>query len=266
MKTKAVFFFVSAVFATVFCPASSWASTVYKFDAVKKQVYLRDVNSLELSLNMPVCLYSGVSQVGCGKITGLVKNAAVIFLKETNFAPNPGLEIAIRPSEKVPSSTASVSESFNKSSSLAMGIAAGVTAGANYFYPSLHVQVVIAREWTLGLMPMFARSYNSTSSLTGVGGYLTASYYHTHSALRGLEFELGAGAFGLSGTTPTLTQNLLAPGVKATVGWRGRALWDLGLDLGVAAGIQYLWTPANSLQITFAGLLPLLNAYVGYSF
>jgi hypothetical protein len=242
------------------------AANVYKYDSAKQVIFLKEVNSTDLAVDAEVCLYTGKLLTGCGKVTGLVRNAAVVALKEVKETPVVGAEVAIRASGRGLSSTAAMTETFNKPTALTMGLAAGITAGATYFYPNLHVQLVVARNWTIGLMPMFAKSISGSSTVTAYGGYLTVGYYHTHSALRGLEFEVGGGAFSIEGTSAGVSQSVFAPGGKATVGWRGKALWDLGLDLGVAAGVQYISIPANTVTIAFSGLVPMLNAYVGYSF
>jgi hypothetical protein len=48
--------------------------------------------------------------------------------------------------------------------------------------------------------------------------------------------------------------------------WRGKALWGLGLDIGLGAGAQYVFTGARTVTSGFVGLLPLFTAYLGYSF
>ena len=58
---------------------------------------------------------------------------------------------------------------------------------------------------------------------------------------------------------------------EATVGWRGKAHWALGIDIGVAAGFQYVaedstFASAVATANDFHGILPLFQLSLGYSF
>ena len=79
-------------------------------------------------------------------------------------------------------------------------------------------------------------------------------------------FEGGVGLFHVDAKAATIQSNQTTFGGKLSAGWRGRALWDLGLDIGVEAGLQYVSTNTQNLDISFSGVLPLISAYIGYSF
>jgi len=243
------------------------AASIIKYDPSRRMIFLREVNTSSVMLEEPVCIYAGTTLMGCGRVSAISSSAASVSMDEMKMQPYAGTEVSMKSSRRSPSSTADVSETFNKNqASKTLGLALGITAGTKYFYPNAHIQLVVSRDWTVGLMPMFANYSANSNSVSGYGGYLTVSYYHTHSALRGLEFEGGIGYFSIKGVAGAIEETGSGLGGKATVGWRGKALWDLGLDLGVAGGLQYLNIQTATLETSFNGLLPMITAYVGYSF
>src|SRR5262249_45179098 len=143
-------------------------------------------------------------------------------------------------------------------------------AGFSYYYPVINAQYALTKDISIGIEPMFA-SYGhndglTSSSISAVGAYVTGSYYYTHSCFRGLIFSGGLGLINISGSAGPVTDKSTAIAMRGTVGWRGKALWDLGLDIGVEGGLQYIGYSSSTLNITFSGILPMVTAFVGYSF
>lgn len=146
-------------------------------------------------------------------------------------------------------------------------IALGLTAGHNYFYPNMHFQLALTRNWSLGLMPVYASYTQNNNSVKFYGGFATLTYYHTHFAFKGFNFELGAGYFSIGAKTDTIAEQTVNPvAVKLTAGWRGRAVIGVPVDIGASLGGQYVFLDTAPLDISYKKLLPMLSVYVAYPF
>ncbi len=254
---------VVALSIPLFCPAA----TVKKFDPKTNMLSLGDVKSRELEVEELVCLFEKQELVGCGTVMSLTPATADLLMDKVKKTPVPEMVVILRGGTRSLASTNETTENFGQTPSKNLSISAGMTAGLNYFYPDAHIQLALSRNFSVGVMPMFSSYTGNGNAIQGYGGYLTMSYYHTHSVFRGLAFEGGVGAYNVKASSGSISESNNALAGKFTVGWRGKALWDLGLDIGVAGGVQYIGLTNNTqLDVSFRGFLPLLTAYVGYAF
>lgn len=221
-----------------------------------------------------VCLYQDYMLNGCGAITEVRAGSLGIVLTEQSKPILPGKSIRIVKDTRRPVTTESVSAKMPASNAKNINLALGITAGTNYFYPNAHIQLALGRNWSIGVMPMFA-SYetDATSDVTAYGAYLTLTYYYTHFAFKGVQFEGGIGLNSshiqqaATTTLGAVDDKQTSPAVKFTIGWAGRALWDLGLDIGVAAGVQYIGFDDTYVKdYHLSGIVPLMSAYLAYGF
>lgn len=244
------------------------AGQITKVDSKGSQLWVSDFTVNELRISDSVCLFQNKSLLGCGTVNALTTQTAGVRITErkvTSFYA--GAQVTLRKNTRSPATAESLTEKFmepNKQAIADLGL--GLTAGFNYFYPMLHLQIAVTRDWSIGIMPAFASYAQGTSSVRFYGGYLTATYYHTHYAFKGLNFEGGLGFFNLTATAGSISQSSSPFAAKATVGWRGKALVGVPLDLGLAAGVQYIFASTAPLSISFNSLLPLLAGYISYSF
>lgn len=254
---------------------SSFASTFQSYNSSNRQMTLDEVPSRSLKIQQRICVYKKEGLVGCGRVNELYANSAILIMDNDVTPPVRTSYVQLKAmvaSEKanidktVPSSTEEVTNTYGSASARSVSISAGMNAGLNYYYPSLHLQVAISRSFSLGLSPMYGSYKNDGNEVTGYGGYFTIGYYHTHWVFRGLEFEGGIGIFDITAKNPTIEASTSAVAGKFTVGWRGRGLWDLGLDLGVAGGLQYIHHSQDVIDVSLKDVVPLLSAYIGYSF
>lgn len=142
-------------------------------------------------------------------------------------------------------------------------LSGGTSISFSFFYPVVSLQYAVNPHWAIGLSPMLLFAGSNGASLFGFGGYGTVNYYGQGN-FRGLWVQGGAGLinFAVSGGPVTESANTLA--AIGTVGWRG--YWDLGLNIGVGAGLQYIQDPAfTSITVESAGFLPLVMVDVGFN-
>ncbi len=243
-----------------------WATTFAHYETNSRLLYLKKTDGKVLGIQQSVCIYEAEDLVGCGVVAGLTAHAASIRMASVNRLPVENALVTVTKQSRQPTSTEQLADTYNNLPKQTLSLALGITAGFNYYYPDLHVQLALGRDVSIGLQPMFASYSNSSSGVTAFGSYLTATYYYTHAAFRGFMFEGGAGLFHINANTSTASSSQTAFGGKLTTGWRGHALWDLGLDIGVEAGFQYVSSSTNVVNLSFSGFLPLISAYVAYSF
>lgn len=245
---------------------SLFAAEVERVDKNGSVVFLKNFNAREWKVGDPVCVFQKGSLAGCGTLAGLTPTAGVVRLSETKLALILGDSIEVRRNARLPATTESVRESIADHRSATFDVALGLNAGFTYYYPMAHIQLALSRNFSIGLLPVFA-SYSGTNRSTSfVGGYLTGTYYYTHYAFKGVFFEGGAGLVSIKANSGSVSGESSPFGVRALVGWRGRALWDIGLDIGVGAGIQYVFLDQSVVDTSFKGFLPLAQVTLAYSF
>jgi hypothetical protein len=165
-----------------------------------------------------------------------------------------------RPAAKLLSSYEKVEGVSNPDWNFSFGISAGFT----FFFPMVHFQRRLSTYVALGIMPVYFRSSASTTSVGAYGGVLTFNYYGNE-YFRGFWGQFGAGMYQFSAANATTTESATSLSLMGTVGWRG--YWDLGLNVGVGAGLQYVTDPQfTTTDIRAVNVQPLIVLDVGISF
>jgi hypothetical protein len=143
-------------------------------------------------------------------------------------------------------------------------LAAGVSVGAGFYYPFLHFERLVTESLSIGLMPLYSNVTTNSGSITALGGYVTVSYC-ANEFFQGFWAQGGAGIHLLSYSSGNLEENSTSPAFLATAGWRG--YWDLGINIGIAGGLQYFKDPDfSSVRLSGSSLAPLILLDVGFSF
>ncbi len=143
-------------------------------------------------------------------------------------------------------------------------LSGGISAGFTFFYPMVHLQKTIGSYVSLGLMPIYFKASGSTTSVGAFGGYLTFNYYGNE-YFRGFWTQVGIGAYKFSASNSTLEEKATSIAVFSTVGWRG--YWDLGLNVGVGAGLQYVQDPKFTVTtVNAVNFQPVIVLDVGVNF
>lgn len=212
-----------------------------------------------------VCVYHGTSRVICGVVLKVTPKGAIAKLEQPSNDVLAGDEIRAgstrRPTALL--QTAEVGGSEGRPSHF--DLTGGLSFSYSFFFPMLNFQIAMGPNFAIGLSPLYFKSTDNTGSLGAFGGYLNLNYYNSE-YFRGLWVSLGGGLLMFSaddGIDPT--QSASAPAFMATVGWRG--YWDLGLNIGVGAGVQYISKPDfTNITVNSAGIQPLLVVDVGFNF
>lgn len=140
----------------------------------------------------------------------------------------------------------------------------GVSAGFTFFFPMIHFQRLLSPYVALGIMPVYFKSSASAASVGAYGGVLTINYYGNE-YFRGFWLQVGGGLYQFSATDGTAEESSASAAFLTTVGWRG--YWDLGLNVGVGAGLQYVTDPKFALtEVKAVNIQPLIVLDVGISF
>jgi len=143
-------------------------------------------------------------------------------------------------------------------------LSGGISAGFTFFYPMIHFQRALGSYVSLGLMPIYFKAAGSTTSVGAFGGYLTFNYYGNE-YFRGFWTQLGVGAYKFSASNSTLEERSTSIAAFGTIGWRG--YWDLGLNVGVGAGLQYVQDPKFTVTtVNAVNFQPVLVLDVGVNF
>lgn len=140
----------------------------------------------------------------------------------------------------------------------------GISAGFSFFFPMIHFQRRVSPYLSFGLMPLYFSTSGGSSKIGAVGGMVTFNYYGNE-YFRGFWGQLGVGAYRFNATTATTEQSATSLSLLGTVGWRG--YWDLGLNVGVGAGVQYVANPGFSgVTLNSVDFQPVFVLDVGISF
>ncbi len=267
MKSYSLYF----AMGMAICSASAWGNRVLSVTSNEEQVTLtNEATGRRFKLNESVCLVKNGKELACGFIGRLSESSLVVKIESRSYKVAPGYDVVLQRETRHPSSMAS-SEMAVARDNPKLDIALGPVAGWNYLFPLVPaVQFAVTRTFSLGVDFRYAKSTNLGVSSEAMGLMVNLNYFHTHYAFRGLIFNAGVGLYNINlsyndGTTTT-TEKISPLAFQATVGWRGKPHWGLGIDIGLAGGLQYVTkAPAGVFINEFSGVLPLISLYLGYS-
>ncbi|MCB9255178.1 MAG: hypothetical protein H6617_10890 [Bdellovibrionaceae bacterium] len=140
----------------------------------------------------------------------------------------------------------------------------GGSIGLNHFYPILSFQFAVGKRIALGLTPFYFAQSQDVVSISGLGGHFTFNYYHDY-AYRGLWLQAGAGAIKFNASVPGSEESQTCLSFIGTVGWRQR--WDLGINVGASAGVQFIVNQNLQLvDLSYRNLQPTVLIDFGLNF
>lgn len=213
-----------------------------------------------------LCLFTQQKTTVCGTISTASQNELQIQAKDGEINFERGAWVTLRRLNRSNASLSSTELIEQQTDSKTHDIAIGIATGFNYFFPTLHLQQAVDKNISIGLMPLFVDYSVDTSNVTAWGAFATVSYYYTHFPFRGFYGTLGGGFYDIHASVGSSSESHTQGAAQATISWRGRASWELGLDIGVSAGVQYVFPVQRTLTTDFSGLLPLLMVSLGYPF
>jgi hypothetical protein len=228
-------------------------------------------------LNDDICLYTGKRELLCGFVGRMTAETLTVAVTTRQIRAITGQKVALSRGPRRPASVAAAGGEavsgggeerrlFEPKERKRVDIALGFNAGLNYYYPTLTAQLGLGRTISLGLQGLFAKFSTSGVDVSAFGVFGLVTYYHTHFPFRGLFFQGGPGLFSIRLNDGVQTDEQSPIAFQAQVGWRGKAHFALGFDLGVGLGVLYVTrTNAPVIPISFSGVMPLFNAFLAYS-
>ncbi len=127
-----------------------------------------------------VCVYQVGQEAACGQVIKIIKQGAVVRLTNITSTVAKGDSaafVATVPKRGV-ASTGESTETVSASAGKGYGwdITGGLSVGSNYFYPQISLQRTLGNHFALGLTPFYVSSSQNGSSVSAIGGLLTANY------------------------------------------------------------------------------------------
>lgn len=266
-------------FILMLCGTLSIASSVLKVGGSQRAVAVSQDGARPFRVGELVCIYRRIVKLDCGKVVRAGRNMAIVGLRRKNPSLARGNEVLRQdpatftgpvanssppPLMRRPAATLIDSQSPPDEGPTVNNLSAGLSTGLSFFFPILHFERAIGETFALGLMPLYFSTSTTTASATAFGGFGTLSYYGEQ-YFRGLWLQLGVGAYSLSANNLATSESSISPSVLGTVGWRSS--WALGLNVGVALGVQWVSDPSfTSTDIKISGLHPVVQIDLGWAF
>jgi hypothetical protein len=239
---------------------------VLSVDEHHKQVDVSYDPKMRWAPNDGLCIFDSNRSSICGTVTVATKDTLKIEINDGEVRFQRGAWVVLRKLSR-PLASLNSSELLEQSEERKThDVALGVATGFNYFFPTLQLQQALNKDFSIGIMPLYVNYSTDGSSVTAFGGFATASYYYTHFPFRGFYGQIGAGFYSINATVGSSSESHGQPAFLGTLNWRGRASWELGLDIGVSLGLQYVVPVARTLTNDFSGVLPLLMVSLGLPF
>jgi hypothetical protein len=217
--------------------------------------------------NDSLCAFVQTRKLFCGLVIRATpaKIDVRIDQKETVVAKGTWVTLRLVARKVASETTTSVVDESNRDNK-PFDVSLGLSAGFNYYFPMAQLQVALDREFSLGIEPLYVNYSEGSANVVAFGGFLTAAYYITHFPFRGFFLEGGLGLYDINASVSGNSDVHVQGAFKATMNWRGRAAWELGLDIGVGVGFQYIIPVDRSFTSAFSGVLPLFQVVIGYPF
>jgi hypothetical protein len=244
--------------------ASSFGAEVIRVGRDQQSIAVTHSGNRQWKTDDRVCIYHGATRVVCGTILKTTPKGAIAKLETPSPDVLAGDEARFGGNRR-PTALLTTHETGSEARVFRANISGGLSFSYNFFFPMLDAQFALGPSFAIGVMPLYFRASTADSQLGAFGGFVSLNYYGAE-YFRGLWGMMGAGAFFFNvdnGFDPP--QSATSPAFILTGGWRG--YWDLGLNIGVAAGIQYVNKPTfTNVDIKSAGIQPLLIVDVGFNF
>jgi hypothetical protein len=239
---------------------------VLNVDPTTKEVSVTYDAKMRWAPRDSICFFTDKKTTVCGVVTLATEESLKVSVKDGDITFDRGAWVVLRRLNRTSASVSSSALIEQQTESKTHDISLGIATGGNYFFPMAHLQQALDKNFSIGLMPMFVDYSVDGASVTAWGAFATLNYYYTHFPFRGFYGSLGGGFYNIHASIGSSAETHTQGAAQATVSWRGRASWELGLDIGVSAGVQYVFPVQNTLTNNFSGLLPLVLVSLGYPF
>jgi len=253
------------LYIALFLHSSIFAAQVLRVGSSQKVIAVSHDDAREFKVKDHVCVFQGGKEVACGTVMKSSPKGAIVKLEAKSGDVVRGDIVRVAPVGRQPAMTLldSVNSDVN-TIDYSFNLAAGLGAGTSFFYPVVDFQWSLSLEFAMGIKPMFLSASGETTSVSAFGGFLTANYYGSD-LFRGMWIQAGVGYLHFATKSVEIEESAGSLAFLTTFGWRG--YWDLGLNVGIGAGLQYLQQPnINTVDIRSANAQPLVVLDIGFNF
>lgn len=224
--------------------------------------------------NDAVCIYQDGKELVCGVVLKSSEQLAIVKLNQSSnlvargdsvrWAPASEVRRKEAPTRKPAAQLLQSVETDSSSRVYYHNLSGGFSVGSGFYFPMIHFQRMVHPQFAIGVMPSYVSVSTGNGSLSAFGALVTGNYY-SQEYFRGLWVQIGGGLDFFSVTTGTVEQQATSFVGLATIGWRG--YWDLGFNIGVAGGLQYLKDPGfSSITLSGSNVQPLVLLDIGFNF
>lgn len=248
-------------FAAASCPAAE----VLRVGASQKIIAISHDSNRPFVENDSICIFQKGREVACGTVVKSSAKGAIVRLESKSGDLLRGDIVRLEASGRKPAMQIFDSlEADENAKNYDFNLSGGISAGLNFFFPNLNLQKGVTPKFSLGLVPFYFNFTSNDTSVGAYGGYFTFNYYQSD-YFRGLWVQLGPGLYFFNAKTGEVSESAKSFAAMATVGWRG--YWDLGLNIGVGAGVQYVREPdIRSVEVRSSNFQPLVILDLGFNF
>lgn len=246
-------------------PSFAFGAQVLRVGASQKIIAISHEEFRQFAVKDYVCVIQAGREVACGNVLKTSSKGAIVRLETKSADVARGDQVRLAPSARKPAMALLDSVAADENAvELDYNFSGGISAGINFFFPMLNFQKGITPSVAIGLVPLYFNFSSNDTSVGAFGGYLTFNYYGAD-YFRGLWIQAGPGLYMFRARTGEVEESAGAIAGMATAGWRG--YWDLGMNIGVGAGFQYVQEPdISSVEIRSSSLQPLVVLDLGFSF
>jgi len=252
-------------FIAFFVSSTVFSAQVLRVGSSQKVLAISHEEFREFKVKDNVCVYQAGKEIACGLVMKSSPKGAIVKLEGKSGDVARGDQVRLAPIGRKPAMT--LLDSVAPDDSIAdysCNLAAGIGAGTSFFYPVADFQFSLSTQFALGLRPLFLSTAGETTSVTAFGGFFTGNYYGSD-LFRGMWIQGGIGYLQFFTRSIEIEESAGSLAFLATIGWRG--YWDLGMNIGVGAGLQFLQVPAiTTVEIRSANVQPIVLLDLGFNF
>jgi hypothetical protein len=268
---KHLFLLLTAAFSAHAVDILNVSGKVMVVDFTSKRVELIVPNYRGVASDTRVCLQGKtqtkqILDLKCGKIVSVDKQRVLVEVTKGGLEFKLGEIVTVlteNHSVGQERMLASYYDNLTGQMPARTGLAAGMTFGLNYFFPSVHLEFAVSPSVTLGVLGIYGDSQSNNSRNKTYGGLASVTYYTPQPSL-GLNFELLFGAYNSNVSYGAVGEEITSIAVAGLVGWKGYLSEQFHYRLNL--GAQYISNQTTPKYLDFANVLPFFRAEVGVSF
>ena len=248
------------------------AGKVMVVDFTNKRVELEVPAYRGIASDTRVCLQGSgqlkqALDLKCGKVLSVDNEKVWVEINKGGLSFKLGEMVSVLTENKSPLGERMVASYYDRVTGeipSKSSVAGGMTFGLTYFFPSVHVELSLAPNWSVSAVGLYGESQSNNSKNRTFGTLLGVTYYTPQPTL-GLHFDFLLGYYNSQITIGSLmVDDVDSIMGAALVGWKGYLSQELYYRLN--AGAQYISNQQSPNSLDFSSVLPFFRAEVGVTF